>query len=116
MKSFLETTKALSDQARVRAYIALKERELCVCQITELLQLAPSTVSKHMSILDQVGLLHRVKKGRWIYYKSKVTNKYLDDWLDKTLSDNQIIKRDLKCLQGILKIKPEELCRKQMKK
>ncbi|MBW2408107.1 MAG: winged helix-turn-helix transcriptional regulator, partial [Deltaproteobacteria bacterium] len=51
MFTFMAITRALSDQNRVRALMALKDRELCVCQIIELLDLAPSTVSKHMSIL-----------------------------------------------------------------
>jgi DNA-binding transcriptional ArsR family regulator len=47
----------------------LTSGELCVCQVTEVLQLAPSTVSKHMSILRQAGLVEARKEGRWIYYR-----------------------------------------------
>jgi DNA-binding transcriptional ArsR family regulator len=43
--------------------------ELCVCQIIELLGLVPSTVSKHMSILKQAGLVENRKEARWMYYR-----------------------------------------------
>jgi predicted ArsR family transcriptional regulator len=69
MKEFLSITKALSDESRVRALMALGGGELCVCQIIELLGLAPSTVSKHMTILYQAGLVETRKDGRWIYYR-----------------------------------------------
>ena len=51
MREFLEAAKALADANRVRALLALEGGELCVCQIVALLGLAPSTVSKHLSVL-----------------------------------------------------------------
>jgi ArsR family transcriptional regulator len=55
MREFMNITKALADENRVRTLLALRKGELCVCQTTEL-GLAPSTVSKHLSILYQAGL------------------------------------------------------------
>ena len=69
MKEFLAITKALSDENRLRALMALTDGELCVCQIIELLGLAPSTVSKHMAVLHHAGLVETRKDGRWIYYR-----------------------------------------------
>lgn len=66
---FIAVTKALSDPNRIRALMALRSGELCVCQIIELLGLAPSTVSKHMSILKQAGLVDSRKDSRWVYYR-----------------------------------------------
>ena len=57
MFEFLNITKALAEENRVRILMALEVEELCVCQITELLELAPSTVSKHMSVLRQARLV-----------------------------------------------------------
>jgi len=59
---------ALADPNRVRALMALRGGERCVCEIIELLNLAPSTVSKHMSILKQAGLVSSRKDSRWVYY------------------------------------------------
>ncbi len=69
MREFLSITKALSDEARVRALMSLADGELCVCQIVTLLCLSPSTVSRHMSLLEQAGLVERRKEGRWHFYR-----------------------------------------------
>ncbi|MBD3392683.1 MAG: metalloregulator ArsR/SmtB family transcription factor [Chitinivibrionales bacterium] len=61
--------KALSDPNRVRALAALREGELCVCQLIDLLELAPSTVSKHMAIVKMAGLVESRKDSRWVYYR-----------------------------------------------
>ena len=50
-------------------FLALRQKEFCLCQIIELVGLAPSTVSKHMSILKQSRLVNSRKDGRWMYYR-----------------------------------------------
>lgn len=69
MELVITLARALSDENRVRALLVLGDREVCVCQLIELLELAASTVSKHMSILKQAGLVSGRKKGRWMYYR-----------------------------------------------
>lgn len=69
LRAFLLITRALGDAARVRALLSLADGELCVCHLIQLLNLAPSTVSKHMSILYQAGLVERRKDGRWQHYR-----------------------------------------------
>jgi len=68
MFSFITIAKALSDENRLRIVMALRGRELCVCQVTGLLDLSPSTTSKHLSILRQARLIDSNKKGKWVYY------------------------------------------------
>lgn len=61
--------KALSDYNRLRVMWLLSvKNELCVCQITDVLKLATATVSKHMSILNNAGLVSSRKESRWVYY------------------------------------------------
>jgi len=69
MREFIRITKAMGDEARVRALMSLVDGELCVCQIITLLGLSPSTVSRHMSLLEQAGLVERRKEGRWHFYR-----------------------------------------------
>ena len=57
MRDVVTIAKALSDENRVLILTILEGRELCVCQVIELLGLAPSTVSKHLSILKQARLV-----------------------------------------------------------
>jgi ArsR family transcriptional regulator, arsenate/arsenite/antimonite-responsive transcriptional repressor len=64
MRDVLAITNAMADDSRVRAVLALKHGPLCVSQIVELLELAPSTVSKHLSILSHAGLVESRKTDR----------------------------------------------------
>ena len=121
MQDFLAVAKALADENRLRALLALRERELCVCQIIELLQLAPSTVSKHMSILGQARLVKSRKSGRWVYYRladDDVPSEVSDAlaWTVKSLSDDPQTRKDAARLKKILELQPEMLCRRQAKK
>ena len=71
MLDFMAIAKSLADENRVRLLLALQKQELCVCQLIELIGLAPSTVSKHMSILKQAHLVETRKEGRWVYYRAR---------------------------------------------
>lgn len=61
--------KAMSDPNRVRIVKLLQRKELCVCELRELLNLAQSTVSKHLKILDDAGLIESRRDGAWIIYR-----------------------------------------------
>lgn len=117
MEDFTILMKALSDANRVRALVALKSGELCVCQIIELLELAPSTVSKHMSILKQAKLVQSRKTGRWIYYRRSEADVKIIQELTKlaitALSDAENIVRDQAKLKAIKQCGLEELCKQQ---
>lgn len=60
--------KALAEPNRIRILKMLEIRPLCVCEITEVLQLATSTVSKHLSILRDAGFIVDQKEGKWVDY------------------------------------------------
>lgn len=68
MLDFLNITRALSDENRIRILMALRDQDLCVCQVTAFLDLAPSTTSKHLSVLRQARLIESRKRGKWVYY------------------------------------------------
>lgn len=69
MYELMAVTKALADENRIRLVAALEGRELCVCQLIDLIGLAPSTVSKHLSILRAARLIEARKDGRWMHYR-----------------------------------------------
>ena len=114
----MRVTKALADENRLRVLLALRQGELCACQITELFGLAPSTMSKHLSILFQAGLVESRKDGRWIYFRlpngeaSPVVKGALS-WVSKAVEKQPRIREDAKRLRIILKADPSTLCRKQ---
>ena len=116
MFAFMMITKALSDENRVRILLALDRRELCVCQIIELLGLAPSTVSKHMSILANARLVGSRQDGRWRYYRladDEAPNEVRGaiDWTFRSLSKSPRAKQDAERLKEILMLNPEVLCK-----
>lgn len=106
MRQFLNITKALSDENRVRVLMALRAGELCVCEIIDMLGLAPSTVSKHMSILLQADLVECRKDGRWHYYRlagSEVSpaGPATHEWMAALLKDDKRVAQDLKQMKKI---------------
>jgi len=105
-------TKALADTQRVRILQLLDRGELCVCQIVEVLALAPSTVSKHLSLLSAAGLVEMRKEGRWAYYRlpegpTGEFSRPLQQWLQEALEDDATIERDRALLEGVLSL---DLC------
>jgi ArsR family transcriptional regulator, arsenate/arsenite/antimonite-responsive transcriptional repressor len=118
MRDFMAVTKALADENRVRMLLALQKQELCVCQIIELVKLAPSTVSKHMSILRAARLVEAHKDGRWMYYRlagseaSPIVRRAIE-WMQKSLVDDPQITGDAKRLTQIIKMDASKLCESQ---
>jgi len=118
MRQFMALTKALADANRVRMLLALRGRELCLCQIVELMTLAPSTASQHMTILRQSGLVEGRKEGRWMYYRwpgpdASPTVRQALQWAQDSLAGDPRLQRDLERLDEILKLDPQELCERQ---
>lgn len=110
---------AISDPNRLRLLMALDGRSLCVCQLTELLGLAPSTVSKHLSILKQTGMVNERKEGRWVFHElcggDCVCTPALD-WVKGCLGEDARIVADKAKLKEILAQNREELCRGQTRR
>jgi ArsR family transcriptional regulator len=97
--------KALSDKNRIRIVKMLQKKSLCVCEIKDVLKLATSTVSKHLSILREAGLIVDWKDGKWINYKinpdpdSLVANALLYTQLQ--IEDDETIKNDRKLISCV---------------
>jgi ArsR family transcriptional regulator, arsenate/arsenite/antimonite-responsive transcriptional repressor len=121
MREFMAITKALSDPSRVRILLALRRQELCVCQITELFGFAPSTMSKHLSILRHAGLIQSRKAERWVYYRlpdrpvPTVVQKALD-WVRQSLARTVEAKTDTRRLEKILQMDLKTICRRQCRR
>jgi len=115
MKAFIKIMKALSDPNRVKILKLLQHKsDMCVCELKSLLNIAQPTVSKHLKILEEAGLVEYRKDGLWVNYSlvNGSSNPYaagimreLRDWLE-----------DQPELAGILKQAPfvsrEKICRK----
>lgn len=117
MREVMDMLKALADESRVRLLFALQGGELCVCQLIALLDLAPSTVSKHLTILRAARLVESRKEGRWMHYrlskklKTPSVSKILA-LLFKDMGKTARIIADQKNLKRICGEDMEKLCRR----
>jgi ArsR family transcriptional regulator len=68
MEDKVKFFKTLSDSNRLRILKMLQTKPLCVCEITNVLGLATSTVSQHLKILKESGFILEEKDGKWVNY------------------------------------------------
>ncbi len=86
----VRTFKALAEPNRIRIVKMLEIGPMCVCEITHVLEIAVSTVSKHLSILRSADLIHEQKEGKWVNYYLNIS------------SDSQLARPILNQLAGLL--------------
>ncbi len=119
MKNTLALFKSLSDQNRLRVVAALLSfSELCACQIKELLQITGATVSRHMALLIQAGLVDSRKDGKWVYYRLRNGQPEVNallQWVEQEIGDAAVVKTDRLNLNEIGSCDMIELCSKQRK-
>jgi DNA-binding transcriptional ArsR family regulator len=105
MFTFSTVVRALGDDNRLRILMALRQRPLCVCEITTLLGLAASTTSKHLFVLREAHLIESIKKGRWVYYRlPQIPTPCVHDalaWATRELEGCPQILQDEAALPGI---------------
>jgi ArsR family transcriptional regulator len=113
LESSVAAARALGHPARLRTVAMLRSGELCVCQITEVLKLAPSTVSAHLKELKQAGLVAERKVGRWVYF-GLAENEHSRSWIDAALSspvDDPQLEADRRLVAELRELPVEDLCR-----
>ena len=68
MKDFIKVMKALSDPNRVKILKLLQQKTMCVCELQGALQVSQPSVSKHLKLLEEAGLVDYIKEGLWVNY------------------------------------------------
>ena len=81
MAPLVSAAKAFADPTRVRILAALREGELCVCELCEALDVTQSTLSTHLQVIRKAGLVVTRKEGKWSYYAIAPRMKHLVDSL-----------------------------------
>jgi ArsR family transcriptional regulator len=114
MKDFLKVMKACSDPNRVKIVKMLALKEMCVCELTSALNLAQPTVSSHLKVLEEAGLVRSRKDGLWVNYQLAAPegNPYaasllagLKGWLNQDPEITSLLTR-------LPQIRREEICKK----
>jgi ArsR family transcriptional regulator len=111
MRDFLQATKALSDETRLRILNLLLERECCVCEVMQALDISQTRASRNLSALYDAGFLKLRKEGLWSLYS--INTDSLEDYhsalLDaarKALKDNKVLDEDRERLRKAKRIGP----------
>ena len=109
MRNLIKIFKALSDETRIRLLKLLQQRELCVCELMQALNMTQSRVSRNLGILKDAGLVKDRRDGLWVHYSldQKSFNSYatpimelLKDWVN----DDASILEDLDELRKAVKL------------
>lgn len=113
MEKLVKIFKALGDWNRLRIVKMLQSRSLCVCEITSVLGLATSTVSKHLSILKEAEIISDKKDGKWVDYHlaTDPKNIFVTAFLPLItywLADDEQVKADLEKLKSTDRV---QLCK-----
>jgi ArsR family transcriptional regulator, arsenate/arsenite/antimonite-responsive transcriptional repressor len=115
MRSFIKIMKALSDPNRVKILKILQHKsDMCVCELKSLLHIAQPTVSKHLKILEEAGLVEYRKDGLWVNYS--LVNGSANPYATGILRELRTWLEDQPELSDALKKAPfvsrEQICRK----
>ncbi len=115
MRDFELAMKAIGDPTRTRILKLLGDGGLCVCQVQAVLGLAPSTVSKHLTVLKLAGLVEDRRDGKWIEYALARESRNpharpVLEMLAGALRDDPAVAADRRRLREVKAIPLVELC------
>ena len=68
MKEIIKSFRALSDPTRLRIFLLLLKRDICVCELTFILEMSQSRISHQLRLLRDADLVQDKREGRWIVY------------------------------------------------
>jgi len=100
MDKLIDVLKALSDETRLRILNLLYEKELCVCDIMETLQISQAKASRHLIYLKNAGLVKDRKYAQWAYYSLSKDErmKFIDGLVYDNLRNLEMYKNDMEKL------------------
>lgn len=103
MQRAVELFKTLGDETRLRILNLLGEREVCVCEMVEILRLGQSKVSRHLAALRHAGLVDCRREGMWVIYflapACSPLHQMMRDWLMAMRHENVRSRNDLEALR-----------------
>ena len=111
MEDLIKALKALSDETRLRILNLLLERECCVCEIMQALDISQSRASRNLGILQDAGFLKSRRDGLWIVYSIdwQTANRYatpLTELLKDSAVSNEVLTQDKERLKHAARVGP----------
>jgi ArsR family transcriptional regulator, arsenate/arsenite/antimonite-responsive transcriptional repressor len=99
LQELIKAFKALGDDTRIRLLKLLEQRELCVCELMQALNMTQSRVSRNLGILKNVGLVKDRRDGLWVHYslndEAKLQIQILLGVLKDSCNDDKTIVKDI---------------------
>jgi DNA-binding transcriptional ArsR family regulator len=113
LASTVHVLKALAHPARLRILAMLRGGELCVCQMTAVLDAAASTVSAHLADLKRAGLVGERKDGRWVFHRLEEGEAVaaLLEPVWRSIAEDPQVEADARLLRSLRRVPVEDLCR-----
>ncbi len=113
LPTLVDAVKALAHPGRLRLLAMLRGGDLCVCQLTAVLELAASTVSSHLSGLRRAGLVTERKSGKWVHYHLVAAGPLADLVREalRLVDEDDRLRQDTLVADGIRRIPLETFCR-----
>lgn len=98
-----EQLKLLGDKSRLTMLSLLRERDLCVCEIVDIMEMSQPSISQHLRKLKNAGMLRESRKGQWVYYSLHLHDKpYIQDILKHIPSHKEMLaKITSTCTNGV---------------
>ena len=112
MKEIIKSFRALSDPTRLRIFLLLLKRDLCVCELTFILEMSQSRISHQLRLLRDADLVQDKREGRWIVYAIPPGVRETLEPILRRLAGSESILRDTErldtCLRENVRKKREE--------
>ena len=102
MRELIAIARALCDPTRIRVIAALRNGELCVCELVDALAISQSSLSSHLQICREVGVVTTRKESRWIYYS--LSTRYAP-LIESIFSELQTLGKDEQLRQDARRLK-----------
>lgn len=111
MKQLLNFFDTISDETRLRILVLLNRKELCVCELCEILELSQPKISRHLAKLRDLGLVRDVRQNQWIFYYFNIDDgqeKNIIKMIQESTLNYPVINKDYERLQ--LKKMSQTMC------
>jgi len=111
VQELVKTTKALSDETRLRILNVLLERECCVCEVMQALEISQTRASRNLGLLLEAGFLTARREGTWAVYSldERSRNRFAIDLatlLAGFFADDEALQSDRQRLEHTIRVGP----------
>jgi ArsR family transcriptional regulator len=116
MTNLIEFFKTLSDETRLRILVLLCSKELCVCELCDILGESQPKVSRHLAKLRDLGFVKDERQGQWIFYYPNIQDELMKKIIQSIVDNSNlypVIKTDVEKLQK--RLSENRMCNRENK-